>query len=87
MSVDEEREVLAVCESCSKKLHEGDLAHVADDVWLCEACAPSYQDLSTSPTLFADDEGQPHSAESAKPFVAAHLERGGNLSDKIVWQL
>ena len=84
---DDENEVLAVCENCSKKLYEGDPAHVSDDVYLCENCAPSYNDLSSAPELFADDDGHPHSTESARPFVAAHLERGGKIADKIVWPL
>ena len=71
------------CEGCGKELHQGDLAHhCADGVALCEACAPTFQDML--------DE-MPEQAEAdyavtagVQAWIAEHLSAGGALTDKAV---
>lgn len=73
-----------VCEGCGKVIAPGDKAHHGSEVWLCEDCAPDYEDLQQNPGSFMDPEGEPLTQAEADEQVATHLAAGGALSDKIV---
>lgn len=73
---------VAMCEGCATAIFEGDKYHVAD-VYLCEPCAPSYQDMIDHPDHFEDADGEQMTRELAQTLGAAHVSAGGCLSDKM----
>jgi hypothetical protein len=57
--VTEEDGAIGWCEGCSKAIREGERHHTGAEVLLCEACAPSYSDMLSSPELFRNSEDEP----------------------------
>ncbi len=82
--VTEEDGAIGWCEGCSKAIREGERHHTGAEVLLCEACAPSYSDMHSSPELFRNSDDEPMTLAQANVIVAKHLAAGGNLEDKVV---
>lgn len=74
------------CEGCDEPIWEGDrYAYGSEDgIYLCEECAPSWEDMLENPDHFYDGDGEYLTAETAKAAVDAHLAAGGKLTDKMV---
>lgn len=74
------------CEGCDEPIWEGErYAYGSEDcIYLCEQCAPSWGDMLANPSHFVDDDGEYHTAETAKAAVDAHVAGGGSLDDKMV---
>lgn len=78
-------ERIADCESCGEPIFDGD-PHQRDFeycIYTCGECSPTWQDLADHPEHFVDPDGEPHTAESVKAAVEAHLAGGGSLSDSM----
>lgn len=75
---------IGCCEGCSHPIFEGDRYHNASDVYLCEACAPSFADMVERPEHFLNADDEPMTAEEADAAAQAHIAAGGSLSDKMV---
>lgn len=76
---------IGLCEGCSTPIFEGDRHHSGSDTYLCEACAPSYEDMALHPDHFEDSEtGEPMTKEKADSIVWAHIDAGGKITDKMV---
>jgi hypothetical protein len=85
------REVIYECESCSRKLYEGDMHYAYDDgPVFCEEHAPTWNDLKSMQDeakaggYFEHAFNDPDHARDAEESVAQHLAAGlGNT--KYVW--
>ena len=63
----------------------GDLYHYSEDVALCEAHAPTFQDMLNDPGSFYDRDLERHmTADEAAAVCDAYVKAGGSLSDKMV---
>lgn len=89
----DDREELAVCESCDRKLYEGDkVFSYSDGPDFCEAHAPTWNDLKDmqderiADGEFELDYDSPEDAAEARRTVLAHVE-GGEGDKKYVWGL
>ena len=81
----DEEAAIGWCEGCSKALFDEDRYHNGYEVLLCEACAPTYEDMLTEPASFRDlDTDEPMTAVKAASLVKAHIAAGGKLTDKMV---
>lgn len=73
------------CDGCANPIFEGDRHHSGDDAYLCEACAPSYEDMARHPGHFEDPEtGDTMTKARADAIVSAHICAGGTITDKMV---
>ena len=73
------------CEDCGGNIPENTPHHAATECDLCEACAPTYQDIIDTPENFLNNDNEKEmTAEEAHDFVSAHLKMGGKLSDKVL---
>lgn len=77
-------EVIGRCESCMTPIFDGDPYEVdlSGDVMTCVEDSHSLADMLAHPDWFVDADENPHTPESAKAFVDAHLAAGGSLDDK-----
>lgn len=78
------------CEGCGDPIFDGDpMCYSAEDsIATCVDCSPTWQDFKNRPEDFYrwDESAQDmlyHTAESAAPFIEAHLAKGGSLSDSM----
>lgn len=75
----------ATCESCGRGIMPGERYHGGGDTDQCSDCAPTYQYMLDDPAGFIDLATEEHlTAEQAQEFCDAHVEAGGQLSDKIL---
>jgi hypothetical protein len=72
---------VATCESCDEPIFAGDLYLSGDDVDLCAKCAPTYDDLLTSPGSFLNMDEQPMTEEQARREYDEHIAAGGKPTD------
>lgn len=82
-------DIAGKCESCSKLLFTGEPGHrCADDPILCEACAPTWGDISNQAQEIylsrTTDSDQIELADRNLEAVQAHVAAGGSLDDKNV---
>jgi hypothetical protein len=90
---DDEREEVAICESCECKLYEGDMAFAySDGPTFCEAHAPTWNDLKAmqdhdiADGTFLDAFDDAEHARWARESVTGHVAAGqGDV--KHVWPL
>ena len=83
---DQDDDDFGACEGCSAAIRDGDAyTHDWDSgVYLCAKCSPTWQDFQDHPENFwRGDEGEHHTAETARPHIEAHLAAGGSLSDSM----
>lgn len=72
------------CEACGGIIPANTHHHATMERSLCEACAPTYQDIIDTPDNFLNSNEEVMTAEEAHEFVSEHLKMGGELSDKIL---
>ena len=76
---------LGNCVACAEPVFEGEPYHHGAEEIQCQECAPTYQDMLTSPQFFVSFETDDHmTPEQAKEVVDAHVAAGGLLTDKMV---
>jgi len=90
---DDEREVIDYCESCNRKLYEGDnVFRYSDGPTFCEAHAPTWNDLKAmqdeqiADGTWTDNFEEPEHAKEAIDQVVAEIF-GGHGDEKYVWPL
>lgn len=89
----DDREEVGICEHCEKKLYEGDKGFLyADGPILCEACAPTWNELKAEQDEgiragdFKDWFDEPEDAEDARESVLAHIAAGEG-DQRVLWSL
>lgn len=75
-------EPVATCESCVQPIFVGDRM-LGGETPLCGECAPTYEELLTSPEGFVDAEGDPLTAEAARDWYDQHIAAGGKPDDSM----
>lgn len=72
------------CELCCEPIRLGAPCHYGFEMIVCEACAPTYEEIR-EPGFWIDmDTGAPVPEGEIEAQIAAHLTAGGALTDKIV---
>lgn len=72
------------CEACGESIPANIPHHITMECNLCEACAPTYQDIIDTPENFLNNNEEEMTAEEAHELVSEHLKMGGELSDKVL---
>ncbi len=76
-------DMISYCTGCAEPIFDGE-KHTGGETPLCLQCAPTYQDLLSSPELFGFDENdEPLSNDAAKKIVNDYVASGGSLSDSM----
>lgn len=77
---------LRQCEACDRDIGptEPYTCDTINLVYLCSGCAPTWQEMADDPTRFHDGDGEPLTRTEAKKLIAAHLAKGGKLSDPVL---
>jgi hypothetical protein len=78
------KEVIYHCEGCGNAIREGDRFHGGLDVELCEQCAPTYEDMLSSPSHFRGVNDIEMAPDEARRICDGHIADGGSLTDKLV---
>jgi hypothetical protein len=77
-------ELIDQCEGCSQPIFEGEKHFRCNDgIYLCEECAPTYENLLNDRDFWVNEEGDQMSLERAQELYNAHIAAGGKPTDSM----
>jgi hypothetical protein len=76
-------EPVCTCEACGMPVFEGELGFPGPETDLCGACAPTYEELLSTPDSFVDADGDPLGAERSIAWFEEHIAGGGKPTDSM----